>query len=150
MSRYQLKIAMNIRLEETVLLYKSLTLLSQTLHSSQTEKEKEMLNMKIRRTCFMTALHVSALPSPKYFLKCKWSIRYYSQHKFRRRVVIVVVLSFCCRFPWLEEGLRGCLPLRSGLHWGPLFLTFSLDIFVRWGVDSEYYSVRCNQLTEQC
>ena len=71
MSRYQLKIAMSTLLEKTVLLYKSLTLLSQTLHSSQTEKEKEMLNMKIRRTCFMTALHVSALPSPKYFLKCK-------------------------------------------------------------------------------
>ena len=49
---------MSTLLEKTVLLYKSLTLLSQTLHSSQTEKEKEMLNMKIRRTCFMTALHV--------------------------------------------------------------------------------------------
>ena len=62
---------MSTLLEKTVLLYKSLTLLSQTLHSSQTEKEKEMLNMKIRRNCFMTALHVSALHSPKYFLKCK-------------------------------------------------------------------------------
>ena len=71
MSRYQLKIAMNIRLEETVLLYKGLTLLSLTLHSLQTEKEKEILNMKIKKTCFMTTLHVSALPSPKYFLKCK-------------------------------------------------------------------------------
>lgn len=65
MSRYQLKIAMNIRLEETVLLYKSLTLLSLTLHSLKTEKEKEILNMKIKKTYFMTALHVSALPSPK-------------------------------------------------------------------------------------
>ena len=37
-------------LEETVLLYESLTLIFQTLHSLQTEKEKEMLNMKIRKT----------------------------------------------------------------------------------------------------
>ena len=41
---------MSTLLEETVLLYKSLTLIFQTLHSLQTGKEKEMLNMKIRKT----------------------------------------------------------------------------------------------------
>ena len=47
---------MSTLLEETVLLYKSLTLIFQTLHSLQTEKEKEMLNMKIRKTLWLPSM----------------------------------------------------------------------------------------------